>query len=329
MDSINLNLDNKCVLITGIAGFIGSNCIVYFVQKYTKTTFIGIDKISYCSDIHNFETISKKSNFKFIQSDLTDLKATEKIFLEHKIDIIIHLAAYTHVDLSFGNSLDFTKNNILGTHNLVECTRIHPVERFVYVSTDEVYGSKKEISTENTILEPTNPYSATKAAAEHIVRSYHHSFGLPLIITRGNNVYGPNQYPDKLIPMFILKLFNNEKCTIHGTGDNKRSFLHVSDCIKAFETILLKGKINNIYNIGSSDELSVMEVTEKLIQIMCPGQKLKDKTVTVEDRPFNDHRYHIDSQKLSKLGWKQEIQFEEGLKSTVKWYLDNIERLTE
>ncbi len=326
MESSNFNLDNKCVLMTGIAGFIGSNCMVYFVQKYTNTAFIGIDKISYCSDIQNLDPILNKSNFKFIKCDLTDLKSLGKVFKNHKIDVIIHLAAYTHVDLSFGNSIEFTKNNILGTHNLAEYARINPVERFIHISTDEVYGSKNEISTENTMLDPTNPYAATKAAAEHILKSYHHSFGLPLIITRGNNVYGPNQYPDKLIPLFILKLIRGEKCTIHGTGNNKRSFLYVDDCVKAFEAILLKGKINNIYNISSYDELSVMEVTEKLVNILRPGEKTEDNIILVKDRPFNDHRYNINSKKLSDLGWKQTINFELGIKKTIKWYSERIDR---
>jgi len=311
-----MTLEGDTILITGAAGFIGYNFTEYITKKYPKTKFIGLDKISYCSTKSIFNL--KRSNFTFVQCNLLNLDHLEEVF-EKGIDIVIHFAAYTHVDLSFGNSLKFTKNNILGTHNLVECARKYPVKRFIHVSTDEVYGSKDTISTETSLLEPTNPYSATKAGAEHIVSSYYHSFKVPVIITRGNNVYGPHQYPDKLIPLFILNLHNEKECNIHGSGDQLRSFLHVNDCIKAFETILLKGKISEIYNISSKDEFSVNEIYDML----CNKLKIKGTSKNVKDRHFNDHRYQIDSSKLESLGWKQEIFMDEGLTDTIKWYIDN------
>ena len=323
-------MDKKTILLTGIAGFIGSNLLVYLVKKYTNSYFIGIDKISYCSDIDNFKEIKDSKNFEFIKCDLKKINSIKAIFTKHKIDIVVHLAAYTHVDLSFGNSIKFTKNNVLAGHNLIECCRIfneqHKLEKFIHVSTDEVYGSQTTISTENSILDPTNPYAATKAATEHILKSYYYSFKLPLIITRGNNVYGPKQYPDKVIPLFIMNLLTNKKCKIHGSGKQRRSFLYVDDCVKAFETIILKGKNGEIYNIGSDDEFSINELYEIMLKTINPQAIVSKWKKHEKDRDFNDIRYNINISKLKKLGWKQEIKFNEGLKKTLEWYKKNQQR---
>src|SRR3972149_62534 len=202
---------DEIVLVTGVAGFIGSNFIVFMVKKYPNIQFIGIDKISYCSNLDNIKDIKDYKNFKFYKYDLTDENKMNKIFEDHKINNVIHFAAYTHVDHSFGNSIEFTKNNIVATHILLEFSKKNKINKFIYVSTDEVYGSTNIISDEKSTLDPTNPYAATKAASEHLVKSYYYSFKLPIIITRGNNVYGPNQYPDKVIPLFIFRLLNDKK----------------------------------------------------------------------------------------------------------------------
>ena len=308
----------KNILVTGVAGFIGSNLICYLVKKYKELCFVGIDKISYCSSIKNFEEIVDKENFKFIKADFTNLEFMDYIFSVYKIDTVIHLGAYSAVDMSFGNSIIYTQNNIMGTHVLLETANKYKVQKFIHVSTDEVYGCKEDESTENTILDPTNPYAATKAAAEHIVKSYYHSYKLPIIITRGNNVYGPKQYPEKVIPKFILNLLNEKPLTIQGNGLQKRSFLYVDDVCQAFDVILHHGKIGEIYNIGCKDEYSVIDVSNRLIEHFGKGN-----IVYIMDRPFNDQRYFISTNKLEKLGWTQRIPFKEGLNKTIEWYCQN------
>lgn len=314
----------KNILITGIAGFIGSNVLAYLANKYPSYYFVGIDTISYCSNVKNFQEISQKDNFIFIKADIKDINFVDFIFDKYTIDTVMHFAAYTHVDHSFGNSLIFTENNVYGTHVLLEISKKYNIKRFIHVSTDEVYGSQAHTqSNENSIIDPTNPYAATKAAAEHIVRSYYHSFKFPIIITRGNNVYGPKQYPEKLIPRFILRLLKNLKCTVHGSGQQLRSFLYVDDVSKAFDIILHKGIIGEIYNIGCSDEHSVISVTKDLVKYLKPGDKLEDWLTFVKDRDFNDQRYFISVNKLESLGWRQEIFFEQGLNNTIEWYKNN------
>ena len=313
----------KTVLLTGVTGFIGSHVATYLVKTHPNIRFIGIDKMSYCSHIRNIDDILHHPNFLFIQADLTDLSKIEHLFSSHSIDTVIHFAAYTHVDHSFGNSILFTQNNVLGTHILLEVSKRYNIGRFIHVSTDEVYGSKETVSAEESILDPTNPYAASKAAAEHIVKSYYHSFKLPIIITRGNNVYGPKQYPEKVIPKFCFKLINNSKCTIHGSGGQMRSFLYISDVVKAFEIILFNGKIGEIYNIGSEKEYSIKEITSHLISIFKSGQSIDDWIEYVKDRDFNDQRYYISSDKLAALGWQPSVSIHEGLELTSEWYKNN------
>ena len=319
------DIEEKSILVTGVAGFIGSNVIVSFVKKYPHYRFIGVDKISYCSVLKNFEEIETADNFKFIKADITNINSMKTIFKLYNINIVLHFASYTHVDHSFANSIIFTKNNVLGTHVLLEVSKEFNVKRFVHVSTDEVYGNQQDtVSVEEiTVLAPTNPYAATKAAAEHLVRAYHISFGLPIIITRGNNVYGPKQYPEKVIPKFIFHLLKGEKCPIQGTGEQKRSFLYTEDVVSAFDIILHNGLIGETYNIGSKTEHSVLEVLKEIVEIMHPGKDFMNYLTFEKDRDFNDQRYYISVEKLEKLGWKKKVSFKEGIEKTIKWYLNN------
>lgn len=318
----------KSVLMTGCCGFIGSNVLNYLCKKYPSVNFINIDRLDYCSSLKNIER-TQSPNYTFYKCDIKNADMIRSILKLHSVDTIIHFAAQTHVDNSFGNSIQFTMDNVLGTHTLLECCKEYGnIKRFVHISTDEVYGQvgvDDEECRETRVLVPTNPYAASKAGAEHLVLSYYHSFKLPSIIVRGNNVYGPQQYPEKLIPRFIKLLTENKKCSIHGEGQTRRNFIHVYDVGTAIETILFKGVIGEIYNIGSKNEFSVMDITKKLIQQIKHTDVIEPYIEFVEDRCFNDSRYSISNQKLIDLGWSEYIEFEHGLNKTIDWYLQNLD----
>ena len=313
------------LLITGGCGFIGSNFINYIFDD-SKYEIINIDAMYYCASETNVnEEIRNNDKYHLIKGNLCSDDIVNFILENYKITHVIHFAAQSHVQNSFDDSLQFTKDNVLGTHILLECCRKYgKIEKFIHVSTDEVYGEsmncvEEQHKTEHSILCPTNPYAATKAGAELMAQSYNHSYGMPIIVTRGNNVYGPNQYPEKLIPRFIQQLKENEKVTIQGEGTAVRAFLHAYDTARAFETILLRGKIGEIYNIGCNDgmEYTVMEVAKMLIK-MIKGEENYNKWITyIDDRPFNDQRYYISNQKLKDLGWNVTINFEDGLKGLI------------
>jgi dTDP-glucose 4,6-dehydratase len=306
------------LLVTGGCGFIGSNFINYYKAKYPHVKIINFDKLDYCSDKNGV------NHDKLVIGNLKNKDLVVHILNEHEIDTVVHFAAQTHVDNSFGNSLEFTIDNILGTHTLLECCRVYnKIKRFIHISTDEVYGEvdiDHKGCTEKSLLNPTNPYAATKAGAEFIVRSYYYSFNMPIIITRGNNVYGPRQYPEKLIPKFINQLINNEKCTIHGIGETRRNFIYVDDVVRAVEIILQKGFVNHIYNIGTNNEYSVSEIADKLIKYLKPNDKVEDWIQYVTDRNFNDYRYAIESSELRNLGWQEETDFNKGFEYTIEWF---------
>jgi len=306
------------ILVTGGCGFIGSAFLNYMMPKYPTYKFVNLDKLDYCARQKNVDI---HPNYYFIKGDICDSYLILKILNQHNITHIFHFAAYSHVDNSFDNSLDFTTNNVVGTHHLLESSRIWgKLTKFIHVSTDEVFGEISEgDACETTLLKPTNPYAATKAAAEMLVQAYHKSFKLPVIITRGNNVYGERQYPEKVIPKFINQILAKEQITIHGSGDSRRNFIHCLDVARAFNIILHNGKIGEIYNIGSSDEFSVIEIAQKLTKMMNSTTELK----YVEDRLFNDIRYSVNIDKLLSLGWKQEIDFDTGLRQTIDWYSKN------
>lgn len=313
----------KRVLITGGAGFIGSHVAILFATKYPHYKIFILDKLDYCSNTKNLSSITSRENVKFIKGDILSTDLITYLLNTEKIDTVLHFAANSHVDASFGNSFEFTENNIKGTHALLETVKTYGhIKRFIHVSTDEVYGETSfEQNVANveaqSLLEPTNPYSATKAAAEMLVMAYGRSYNVPYIITRGNNVYGPHQYPEKAIPKFILLARQGKEIPIHGDGLAKRSYLHVSDTASAFDIILHEGKNCEVYNIGTSDERSVLSIARDVVDIV--GDKSAE-IIHVEDRKFNDRRYFIDCNKLISLGWSQKVTWDEGLRQTIEWY---------
>ena len=329
------------ILITGCAGFIGGHITNYLVNKYPEINFVGLDILDYPSNMKNLNNCLNKHNFSFVEGSVTNLELIR--FLTKDIDTIMHFAAQTHVDNSFGDSMEFTHTNVIGTHALLECAKENKISRFIHVSTDEVYGEIiGDAATENAMLNPTNPYAASKTGAEALCYAYKTSFNLPIIITRSNNIFGTQQYPEKVIPKFINQLLKCEKITIHGKGDSIRNFLHVSQLAKAFELILFEGKIGEIYNIGTDYNISVKELSklifEKLQEIIKEnpdlfteeqiGYILKNKfeniVMFIEDRPFNDAIYKINFDKIKELGWiNNSKSFEEELYDIILWYCEN------
>lgn len=299
-------------LVTGGCGFIGSNFLNTIKQRYPEIHFVNIDKLDYCSNIHNVNP----GVATFVQCNLCNAGFLENLIKEHKFDFVFHFAAQSHVDNSFISPLGFTMDNTYASHTLVEMCRRHiPNVEFIHFSTDEVYGESKldEPFTETMgVLKPTNPYSASKAAAEMIIMSYIESFGMNIKIIRCNNVYGPNQYPEKIIPKFKRLLRNGKKCTIHGSESShiKRRFMHVDDVVDAVEIVWKKGTPGEIYNIASDNEMTVMELTKLMIKIIRNTEEYDDWIEYVDDRPFNDKRYYICGEKLKALGWSQKKHME-------------------
>lgn len=295
------------VMVTGGCGFIASNFLNRMKERYPSINFVNVDKLDYCSNVENVNP----GVATFVKGNVGNKELIEHLIKLYHFDAIFHFAAQSHVDNSFDNALSFTMDNTYATHVLVEACRRHiPDVEFIHFSTDEVYGeSKTDVPfTENEgVLRPTNPYSASKAAAEMIVRSYIESFGMNIKVIRCNNVYGPNQYPEKLIPKFKRLLKENEKCTIHGSKSAtvKRAFMHVDDVVDAVDVIWRRGVPGEVYNIASDDELTVMEVTQLIIETIKGTKNYDDWIIYVEDRPFNDQRYYICAKKLKDLGWSQ------------------------
>jgi len=311
----------KNFLITGGCGFIGSNFINYLHKTNPEYFIVNYDKIDYCS---NPEYIENRNNYILVRSDLNNTHMLMTTLASYNIDTVIHFAAQSHVDNSFGNSIQFTIDNILGTHNLLECCRKYgKLDRFIHISTDEVYGEidmNQDGCTEKSLLNPTNPYAATKAAAEFLVRSYYYSYKLPIIITRSNNVMGPNQYKEKLIPCFITKLLRGEKCPVQGSGQTRRNFIYVDDVSRAVKIILEKGEINETYNIGSEFEYSVLDIHNYLYNYLNIQIPMDDTLEFIQDRLFNDFRYKVDYTKLINLGWNIETSFDEAMIKTIEWF---------
>lgn len=311
------------ILVTGGAGFIGSCFIRHELKKHPDYKIINLDALTYCGNIENLKDIENNPHYKFIHGNICDKSLVREIIKE--VDCVINFAAESHVDNSIKTPEIFVETNVSGTLNLLQASKELGIERFLQVSTDEVYGTlgKDGYFYETTPLAPNSPYSASKASADLLVRAYHETFKLPVLNTRCSNNYGPYQYPEKLIPYFISKLLKNEKVPVYGDGLNVRDWLYVYDHCEAIDTVLHKGKIGEVYNIGGHNEKTNLEITHLILEAMG-----KDETSIeyVKDRPGHDRRYAISNDKItSELGWQPSITFEEGIKLTIDWYLNNQE----
>lgn len=307
------------ILVTGGAGFIGSHVANLLAREHPEYTVIVYDSLEYCASLDNLD--QHLPNLTCIEGNILDAHAVTAALHVHAIDTVLHFAAQSHVDQSFGNSLTFTTHNCVGTHMVLECCRAYgKLRRLVYVSSDEVTGSTSEGVveglTEEATMNPTNPYAASKAAAEMIVKSYMTSFGLPCVITRGNNVFGPGQYPEKLVPKAIVLALRGLPIPLHGDGSALRSYLHVDDVAAAFDVILHRGVTGHTYNIGSQEERAARQVAEDIVGFTRSSAGI----VHVRDRCFNDRRYFISDKKLTELGWRPLKAWDDGLRETIAWY---------
>jgi dTDP-glucose 4,6-dehydratase len=313
------------ILVTGGAGFIGSNFVRYMLENFNYKIF-NFDKLTYAGNLENLTDIENNPNYKFIKGDICDKDFVEATIKDNNIDTIINFAAESHVDRSILGSREFVVTNVLGTQVLLDAAKNLKLEKYLQVSTDEVYGSlpedKKEIKfTESTPLTTNSPYSASKASADLLCNAYYHTHKLPILITRCSNNYGPYQFPEKLIPLMIAKALDGEKLPVYGDGKNIRDWLYVEDHCSGIATVLEKGKIGEVYNIGGNNEWYNIDIVKLILEKLGKGE---EQITYVKDRPGHDRRYAIDSSKImSELGWSPKYQFPEGIEKTIKWYIDN------
>ncbi len=309
------------LLITGGAGFIGSNFIHYILKKYPDYKIVNLDKLTYCGNLDNLKEIEDDPNYKFIKGDICDKEKVAEIFEEEKPDFVINFAAETHVDRSILDPDAFIKTNILGTYVLLEAAKKFKIERFLHISTDETYGSIENGKfKEDDLLSPNSPYSASKASADLLARSYFKTFSLPIVITRSSNNYGPYEFPEKVIPLFISNILEGKKVPLYGTGKNIRDWIFVLDNCEGIDTVLHNGEIGEIYNIGGGNEKTNLELTKIILKEL---GKDESQIEYVKDRPGHDFRYALDIEKVKKIGWEPKHSFEEAIKKTINWYLEN------
>jgi dTDP-glucose 4,6-dehydratase len=309
----------KRILVTGGAGFIGSNFIRHMLNKYGDYKITNLDKLTYCGNLDNLKDVEKNKNYYFVKGDISDEKLVDS--LAKDAEIIVNFAAETHVDRSIEDPASFVRTNVFGTYTLLEAAKKFGVERFIQISTDEVYGSiLKGSFKEADPLAPNSPYSASKAAGDLLARSYYSTFKLPVVITRSSNNFGPYQYPEKVIPLFVSNILNGKKVPMYGDGMNMRDWLFVIDNCEAIDVVMHKGKDGEVYNIGGGEEITNMELTSGILEIMG-----KDKSMIefVTDRPGHDRRYSLDISKIKVLGWQPRHEFKKALKLTVDWYKNN------
>lgn len=314
------------ILVTGGAGFIGSNFIYYILDKYKDYKIICIDKLTYAGNLSTLSEAMKNQNFKFIKADICDIEKIDTVFKEEEPNIVVNFAAESHVDRSISNPEVFLETNIMGTSVLLECCKKYNVKRYHQISTDEVYGDlpldRPDLSfTEKSPLRPSSPYSVSKTSADLLVLSYFRTYKLPVTISRCSNNYGPYHFPEKLIPLIIIKALKNEKLPIYGDGKNVRDWIYVKDHCTAIDLILHKGKIGEVYNVGGNSEKSNLEVVKTILNILGKSEKLIE---FVPDRLGHDRRYAINDYKIeSELGFKRDVTFEQGIEKTINWFLHN------
>ncbi|MCX7760073.1 MAG: dTDP-glucose 4,6-dehydratase [Hydrogenothermaceae bacterium] len=310
------------MLVTGGAGFIGSWFVKLAVEKGYKV--IVVDTLTYAGDLERLKDV--QNNIKFYKTDITDLNLVEEVFGKENPDIVVHFAAESHVDRSILEPAIFIKTNVEGTFNLLEVSRKYPIEKFINISTDEVYGELENLEdqfTEETCLKPNSPYSSSKASADMLGRAYYKTYKLPVITVRPSNNYGPWQYPEKFIPVIILKALQNQPIPVYGNGKNRREWIFVRDCAEGVLTVMEKGKIGEIYNLGSGEEKENIEVVKTILEIL---GKSEDLITFVKDRPGHDLRYRMNSEKIKKeLEFTPKTAFEEGIRQTIKFYIENME----
>ena len=325
------------ILITGGAGFIGSHVVRLFVNKYPQYRIVNLDKLTYAGNLENLKDIGNAPNYRFERADICDFAAVSAIFEKYDIDGVIHLAAESHVDRSIKDPFTFARTNVMGTLTLLQAAKNHwngnhEGRRFYHISTDEVYGALQfdgSLFRETTRYDPHSPYSASKAASDHFVRAFHDTYGMPTIVTNCSNNYGPYQFPEKLIPLFINNICNNRPLPVYGRGENVRDWLYVEDHARAIDTIFHRGRIAETYNIGGFNEWRNIDLIKLLVRTvdrwLGRAEGASDHLITfVTDRAGHDLRYAIDSTKLkNELGWEPSLQFEQGIELTVRWYLDN------
>ncbi|MCU4895135.1 dTDP-glucose 4,6-dehydratase [Bacillus thuringiensis] len=311
------------VLVTGGAGFIGSNFVRYMVKKYPEYNIVNLDSLTYAGNLENLKDIEALSNYKFVKGDIADRQFINQLFKEEKFDYVLNFAAESHVDRSITNPDIFIQTNIQGTQVLLDAAKNAEVKKYLQVSTDEVYGTLGETGyfTEETPLASNSPYSSSKAGADLLVRAYHETFGLPVNITRCSNNYGPFHFPEKLIPLMIINALNDKQLPVYGDGLNVRDWLHVEDHCQAIDLVLHKGKNGEVYNVGGNNERTNIEIIKTILKALGKPESLI-KYVT--DRPGHDRRYAIDATKLrEELGWSPKYNFDTGIEQTIKWYLEN------
>ncbi|MGB1362432.1 MAG: dTDP-glucose 4,6-dehydratase [Flavobacteriaceae bacterium] len=333
-------MNKKAILITGGAGFIGSHLVRRMVNRYPNTQFVNLDALTYAGDTAKLKDITSQTHYQFVHSDITDTALVKKLFTQYDFDGVIHLAAESHVDQSIKNPLNFAQTNVMGTLTLLETARrawegSFEGKRFYHISTDEVYGSlgTEGKFTETTAYDPRSPYSASKAASDHFVRAYYHTYGLPVVLSNCSNNYGPDQYPEKLIPLFIQNIVQQKPLPVYGDGQNIRDWLYVEDHAQAIDLIFSQGKVGETYNIGGNNEIKNIDIVQQLISIadkyLGRPEGYSQKLINyVTDRLGHDFRYAIDTSKIKNdLNWEPKTTFDIGIDKTVLWYLKHLKAL--